>query len=579
MAWVRKAFLKSTVEGPRGPIGLPGVNAVANDTATAGYVNASTSDTFAALTALFNRKLGLDPRDYGAIGDGVADDTAALNACITAAGDLGSVRLTPGAIYYITATLVLMASTELRGGGAKATEIRASTDITMISASGGQGQAITNLTVRNTTAGARTTYDIDFTSPTKPVIKDVEVNLPNGSAGGGGVRFRKDAAVAGNSFMPQLNRVWIRNGHLVIDGVTDGHVVDSYIWAPYTGARAAVDMSNIANGWSFAAVDVVPTTGDGAGYRMQQTWGTKITGGYIDGSYESIMTGYGIRMIDCGQMNISGTAFYNLGRSGIRLDNSHGNTVSSCGFERGNKQGNFYPDIDLYGSNYNTFTTLGHSMRIARANPGGIYREDTSSVGNFFDSSAINTDGTNNYGTPYFVGNAGTQGKNMRPASLWQRPSGVPTFIVPPASLLAIGAVSAAWSVAQRAQFHRFSLADGAVYRYANLRVDVAAGNVIAAVVRMDGLNFTRAMTSASTAAVAGTMSIDMTAAYLPPGEYALALWSDNATVQIGVSSSEMVRSSRLAGEMSSLTAGIPASGALTSWGSARAITGLTLTA
>src|SRR5690606_29334692 len=161
MAWTRKALLKSTIPGPEGPRGLPGVNAVENVTAVAAYISDKASAVFEALAVLFGRKRGEDVRDFGAVGDGVADDTAAIQACIDAAGDTGAVLFPPG-IFYITAPLVLRAGTELRGAGTKATELRSSTDIAIITAAGGQGQAIRSIMLRNTLVGTRTTYDIDF---------------------------------------------------------------------------------------------------------------------------------------------------------------------------------------------------------------------------------------------------------------------------------------------------------------------------------------------------------------------------------------------------------------------------------
>lgn len=78
MVWVRKVNTKSTVPGPMGPQGLPGVNAVANDTATAGYI--STSGSSATKTAL--RQNGLtgwyNVEGNGVALDGVTDSTAEL---------------------------------------------------------------------------------------------------------------------------------------------------------------------------------------------------------------------------------------------------------------------------------------------------------------------------------------------------------------------------------------------------------------------------------------------------------------------------------------------------------------------
>lgn len=85
MPWNRKADLRSTVPGPQGPQGLPGVNAVPADAAVAGYVDTTgSSDTKTAL--LKNGLTGwLHVDGFGADPTGVNDSTAAFLAALTAA--------------------------------------------------------------------------------------------------------------------------------------------------------------------------------------------------------------------------------------------------------------------------------------------------------------------------------------------------------------------------------------------------------------------------------------------------------------------------------------------------------------
>ena len=73
---------------------------------------------------------GLNVKDYGALGDGIADDTAAIQAAITAAaatvhGVYGSHIFFPKGTYLISATLPLPNGVGLLGDGLASTTIRA----------------------------------------------------------------------------------------------------------------------------------------------------------------------------------------------------------------------------------------------------------------------------------------------------------------------------------------------------------------------------------------------------------------------------------------------------------------------
>lgn len=99
----------------RGPQGLDGVNAVANDTATAGYIGTlGTSETLTALESRFARVI--TPEQYGAVGDGVADDTAAINAALASATG-GGVGVYFPKTYRISDALLVPAGTEVWGTG------------------------------------------------------------------------------------------------------------------------------------------------------------------------------------------------------------------------------------------------------------------------------------------------------------------------------------------------------------------------------------------------------------------------------------------------------------------------------
>ncbi|QDH48048.1 hydrolase [Microbacterium Phage DejaVu] len=556
------------------------LNAALQGVATA--IGSKVGPIWDALAANFGLIDGYDVRLYGAVGNGSTDDTAAIQAAINAAAPNGIVKVPGRRVYRITSSLFVNDNVEIVGGGAKSSEFRTATDIACFRMLGGQAQALRGLMIRSTVTSSRTTFDIDSVNPTKVVLQDIEINLPNGVNGdGGGVRFRRDDGMEGtwNAFMPQLDRVWIRNGHLVTDRVTDGHVMNSYIWGSSGNNRLGAVNLLSSNGWSFATTDVVPTQSSigGSGYYIANTIHTNINGGYVDGSYTSNITGYGIHAVNSGQIFMAGTHIYHPGRSAILLENTVGCSFSAVGIQRANKADAGYPDIQLLGSSDNTFLGTNHSRPAAHTNPGPIYIEDGNSNNNFFDAATIDRTQGNNYRSPLFEGKASTMGPNNRPGSLWPRPAAAPNFLVPPACLY--GGNVVAWPLGNRAQFHRFYVETGAVYQFTSLRPEAGTNaNVQAAIVRMNGLSWTR-VTNAGAAVVtgAGHISIDMGPRYLEPGEYALVLWSDSTTLQVRAADGDWLRSTRIVGEQT-LVGGIPESGTLASWSTARAIQGLTIT-
>lgn len=534
-----------------------------------------------ALALNFGLIDGYDVRLYGAVGNGVVDDTAAIQAALDAAGAEGITRLPGRRVFRVTSPLILGSSAELVGAGPKSSEIRTGTDITAIRSSSGQAQAVRGIMVRNTVSSTRATFDIEFVNPTKVVLSDVEVSLPNNVGGqGGGIRFWADSGLPGKAFMPQLNRVWVRNGHLVAENVTDGHVSDCYIWGSAGSPRAGAINLLFANAWSFSTTDVVPTQDSvgGAGYYLNGSFLTNITGGYIDGSYADNITGYGLRAVNSGQISMNGTSIFYPGRSAILLENTNGSTFSALAVERANKANGGYFDFHLVNSSYNTFLGTVHMQTMVRSNPGGVFLENSSSTNNLFDGAVVDRSKGDQYAYPLFVGKDSTMGPGNRPASLWPKPASSPSFIVPPSCLYTGSTI--AWGAADRAQFHRFYVQSGAVYQYTGFRAEASAAGVTvqAAIVKMDGLNWTRVTSATSTSVTGpGNISIDMGARYLEPGEYALVLWSSSTALQVRATSGEWIRPMRIASEQS-LPGGIPQSGTLAAWSTDRAVTGMSIT-
>lgn len=96
---VNGGALDFRIRVPRGEKGLPGPGAVAADTAVAGYIN-TTSQTSTALNRAYRR--GYSPREFGVVGNGTTDDTAAWNTALSSVPAGATITCPEGDRYKLT---------------------------------------------------------------------------------------------------------------------------------------------------------------------------------------------------------------------------------------------------------------------------------------------------------------------------------------------------------------------------------------------------------------------------------------------------------------------------------------------
>lgn len=132
------------------------------DAIVAGFVDDTGSATHAAVVAAAGGGGSLSVSAYGAVGDGLADDTTAIQDAIDAAATFGAAAFFPPGRYLITDTLVLYSNTTLRGSGRGLTVI----DITGLGAALGAGK--TGITATGVLAGSATaTVSVNVTRNAK----------------------------------------------------------------------------------------------------------------------------------------------------------------------------------------------------------------------------------------------------------------------------------------------------------------------------------------------------------------------------------------------------------------------------
>lgn len=153
------------------------------------------------------------PQMYGAVGDGVADDTDAILAAVAAVPASGGVVHFPRGIYKLSQTILLPASTRIVGDGPGASTIimANATNLNPMIANASLGLAnngVSNITIDGNKShnGAGTSQGIFFTQTSQVTVENVEIANFSGPSGltisGNGVNTTRGAFV---------QRVYIHN--------------------------------------------------------------------------------------------------------------------------------------------------------------------------------------------------------------------------------------------------------------------------------------------------------------------------------------------------------------------------------
>lgn len=270
---------------------VPGDTLTVPDASNVPFTQTGTDAVLSDVDAKLNEIISV--KDFGATGDGVTDDTAAIQAALDAAFALtpqhsASVYVPPG-IYLLTSALTMRSDTGIFGHGGmgmRSTKFLATTDITMLQTLGTSGLFYEGCTVKGiyfdrTSVTNGTTPHINFINSVWGTIEDVYCQgsaSPATSSAVSGIWITNNNVTWAQAYSVRLMRVALNHATIKVDGISDVTINESDIW----GGRYDYSLE-VVQGASLHMNTTDVIAGVGAGV-------------YIHGSATQ---NYSIRIFDC----------------------------------------------------------------------------------------------------------------------------------------------------------------------------------------------------------------------------------------------------------------------------------------
>ena len=358
-----------------------------------------------AVTRTVEAKLreSVSVKDFGAVGDGVTDDTAAIQAAIDSIA-AGVIQI-PKGVYLVTAPILVKNGIIICGEG-DASEIRVNSDIEVFYSSRATLNTAVfqvefrSLFINKTVTGATTKYDIHLYNPHICNIEQVHIKSGHddssySSTNVGGIWLDKPSGSTSTAFMNRIDNCWIQNNSIYLRNITDSTINGGYVWG-HTRQFAIRLEGGGANAVEFIVGLICSKFNggiwiDGAGVNQIRIHGNEFDGNPL------LDTGTGVY---CPQqaiaVSITGNTFWGCDKHGIDTTDPVGWTIAGNAFWKNNAADNFYDDVRITGvtfqPNGNTVTGNSHTIDDSRTNKGYAIREVNGGAvptGNVYSSNGI----------------------------------------------------------------------------------------------------------------------------------------------------------------------------------------------
>ena len=294
-------------------------------------------------------------KDFGAVGDGVADDTAAIQSAINS----GKSVHFPAGDYLISAQInVATPGQKIFGDGWGGADVATKAMTRITSSADIKFFRVTSVYVHfehiglNSTHAAYSQPHIHFAGDAFSSVSFCHFDaVENFSATGGGILMDNGAGGLGGS-VGVINNIVINHGSITVHR-SDVHIKNSWIWAnsrPY-GIYASGSVGNLV----IEGCDVLPpqtlvAARKAAIYLSGPLSNPRILGCNLDGN-SSLSTGKGL-LAENGVLGLLVSGCYSFGHNedSIVLDSVIAPHVVGCSFKNNNLSGNGATDITLKDS-------------------------------------------------------------------------------------------------------------------------------------------------------------------------------------------------------------------------------------
>ncbi len=300
----------------------------------------------------------INVKNHGATGDGVTDDTLAIQAALDAAKNntpRGGIVFCPMGTYLITSALLIYSDTTLMGEssfGGRGTKLQATTDINILKTPGVsgtiyQGVAIMGVHFENT-ATTVTNYHVHLINTILSNIENCFFRSDPNMTGAnvGGLQGSTLGVAFGSSYSTYVSNCFFNHASIAMNNVTDCQFIQNEIWG--TNRVFTVEFVNCASSSMFACNMVAGTTG---GVVITGTKATNYEYRFfnVDFSGAGQDGGRGCSFTDVERSKIIGCTFTSNDEEGLYIEDCDDIGVIGNTFHLNNDDDSFFDDILITG--------------------------------------------------------------------------------------------------------------------------------------------------------------------------------------------------------------------------------------